>query len=239
VKRFPYIIVLALTSLMLGACEKDILDVDVPLTPRSYAADFGPSMGDIPTVTCTAEAAGVCGALPVVDLASMNDGPADVSIAVGCDAAKGQCFAQADATIGYEVNVLTDDAFVTKVERRATTFVIMVDIGYTLPTNTLTVDVPQIDVYVGPSGTRSAMDLNAVHVDSIAAIRAGETFEDQRHLTLGEGTPARVFLDQTIAAQEPFVLLVTTSPRLEAGAPMPAGGFQIVLYPTVRVGMPR
>jgi hypothetical protein len=225
--------------LTLAACERDIFDIDVDLSPHAYTADFGPPMGEIPTVTCTAAAPGVCGAVPVVDIASMNDGPADVSVAVGCDAPSGRCYAQATARIGFEVNVLMDEAFITRVERKATTLVRMLDIAYTLPKNTLTIDVPKVDVFVGPAGSHSEKDAGVVLVDSIPLIAAGTTFTERRHLTLADGSPARALLETSIQAREPFVFLVVTAPRLEAGEPMPGGAFEIVLYPKVRFGLPR
>ncbi|HEX4404977.1 MAG TPA: hypothetical protein VH560_09125 [Polyangia bacterium] len=181
----------------------------------------------------------VCGTGQTLAVMTADGAPADVSVDVGCDATTSRCFAQANARLSYELDVLQDDAFVTKVERRAISVVRSIDLAYTLPTNTLTFDVPRIDVYVGPVGSKTETDPGVVLVDSVQSITAGSTFGDdaRRHLTLADDSPARTLIASSIQAKAPFVFVLVTAPRLDAGAPVPGGAFEIDVYPTLGLGL--
>jgi hypothetical protein len=235
--RIHALLALATASLGIGACKSDVFDVDVDLAPHAYPADFGPSNGTIPTVACSAATPSVCGVSQMLSV-STDVAPADVSVVVGCDAAAARCYAEAHASLGYQLDVLQDDAFVTKVERRAISAVRNVDLAYTMPVNTLTFAIPRVDVYVGPAGAKTPTDPGVVLVDSVSSIAPGETFvAERRHLTLAQGSPARALVESNIQNKQPFVFVVATAPRLEAGAPMPGGGFQIDIYPRLGLGL--
>jgi hypothetical protein len=220
------------------ACARDIFDVDVDLSPHAFEADFGASMGTVPAVPCDSTMTGVCSMGQAIDVAA-SAVPTDVTVTAACDAATSRCYAAARARLAYEVDVLQDDAFVTKVERESTSFVRVLDLGYTIPKNTLTFAIPHVDVYVGPAGAATESDPGVVLVDSTPPIAAGASFSEPRHLTVAEGSPARALIESNIAARTPFVIVVVAAPRLEAGAPVPGGAFEIDTFPKVRVGLPR
>jgi len=231
----------ALGALLLGTggCSSDILDVTVDLRSQVYAFDFGATQGTIPTVTCDATASACTGTVAALDGAPVTGVPTEVTVSIGCDGTTARCFAQADARIAYPVDVLTDDSFESAVERRATTFVRVADIAFTVPTNTLTFDVPEVNVFVGPAGVTRETDPGVVPVDSIRPVPAGVPVAERRHLTVADGSPARDLIETNIQARQPFVFVVALSPRLEAGAPVPAGALEIDLFPSVVIGLPR
>jgi hypothetical protein len=226
---------MAAAVLGLAACTPDLFDVNVDLSPHSFAADFGPPSGTIPAVPCDVSGENTCASQPAV-AASTTATDADVDVSLACDGATSRCFAAARARVAYPLDVLQDDAFVTKVERRAISVVRVVDLAYTLPVNTLTFDVPRIDVYVGPAGTRTETDSGAVLVDSIDAVAAGVPLTEPRHLVLADDSPARDLIQASIQQQQTFVFVVVASPRLEAGAPVPAGAFEVDLFPKLTLG---
>lgn len=227
----------ALVALWLGTgCSNDILDVDVDLAPQSYSVDFGQQSGTIPTVTCDPAVPAACGsgvARATTDAAGI---PGDVSVAMGCDAATARCFAQADARVAYTADVLQEQDFQTKVQRRAVSLVRVADVAYSIPTNTLTFDVPAIDVYVGPAGARTESDPGVVLMDTIHPVPAGTTFTEPRHLTLADDSPARALVEGAVRDQQPFVFVVVVSPRVEAGGPMPGGALQVDVFPKLLLG---
>jgi hypothetical protein len=241
--RIARLVAVGSTLVAATACAPDIFDVDVDLSPHAFVGDFGSAMGTIPTIVCEAAMPAACNPSVVdtaqaVDVASA-DVPADVTVTPGCDSTC-RCFIQANARIAYEVDVLQDDAFVTKVERGAIPAVRVVDLGYTVPKNTLTFDLPRVDVYAGPAGTKTENDGGAVFVDSIPAIAAGTSFSDERrHLTLADDSAARALIESSIQARTSFVLVLVAAPRLGAGARAPAGAVEINTFPSIRVGLPR
>jgi hypothetical protein len=233
-------VVLALAGA--GGCSADVFDVDVALTPRTFLLDFGPDAGTIPTVTCAdAAAQQICGASPTVavDTSSSTGVPSDVQVALGCDPTTDRCFAQASAHLSQPVDVLQDDAFVTRVERHALSFVQLVDVAYTIPTNTLTFDIPQIDIYAGPAGSRRETDPDVALVGSTQPVAAGAAVTDAQHITISDATPARPVIEHAIENKQEFVFVVVANPRLEAGAPVPAGAAEIDVAPRLTIGLPR
>jgi hypothetical protein len=231
---------LVLFSASLAACDSDILDVDVDLAPQSYSADFGASSGSVPVLACDPATAGTCLEGQSFGGTTTGGPVAGVEVEAACDAGSQHCFAQARARLAQEVNVLQDDAFVTKVERRAVSAVRRVDLGYDVPLNTLTFDVPQVDVYVGPAGSVTETDPGVVMVGSLAAITAGTTFvavSDRRHLVLEDGSAARALIEERIQAKQAFAFVLVAAPRMEAGAPMPGGAFTINFYTRLSLGL--
>ena len=222
------------------ACSADIFDVQVDLQSQVYRADFGAPVGDIPTVTCDPGVPEACGAGTSVSVDTASAGiPGEVTVALGCDGVTTRCYAQADARLVMAVNVLQDEDFVTKVERRAISFVRVVDVGYTVPANTLTFEVPRVDIYAGPDGSRRETDPDVAIVGSTVPIGPGATFAEEQHVTITDDTPARPLIEDAIKNQRTFVFIVVLSPRVEAGGPVPAGAIEINVSPHIVVGFPR
>ena len=219
-----------------GACSSDIFDVNVALASHAYSADFGSATGTIPTVTCATGMPSICDTQQR-DAVVATPGPTNVSVDIGCDAASMRCFAEATARLTYTLDVLQDNDFITKVERHSTWIVHSVDLAYTVPTNTLTFAVPQVDVYVGPPGTTTETDAGVSFVDSTTPIAAGTTFVDQpMHLTLASGSPARDFIASSVQSKQPIVFVVVMTQRLEAGSPVPAGSLELDISPSLELG---
>jgi hypothetical protein len=222
--------------LFIGACSSNVLDVNVALAPHAYQADFGSATGTIPTVTCSAGTPSVCNTQQR-DAVVTTPGPTQVNIDIDCDATTSRCFAQATARLTYTVDVLQDNDFVTKVERHSAWVVHSVDLAYTVPTNTLTFEIPRIDLYVGPPGATTETDAGVVFVDSTIPVAPGTTFVDQpRHLNLEAGSPARDLIVSSVESKQSIVFVVVMTPRLEAGAPVPAGSLELDIYPTLGLG---
>jgi hypothetical protein len=218
-----------------SACNPDIFDISVALTKESYPVDFGATTGTVPSFQCDPTNATACGDSQTVPLG--ND-MGQVTVSLGCDATTDLCYAQADARVTTTVDVLQDDSFTSSVGRRAVSVVRMLDLAYTIPVNTTTFEIPKIDVYVGPSGTMKSSDPGVYLVDSITSLPAGTTVIDPpRHLTVTDGSPARDLMETNIRNKAPFVFLVTTTPRLEAGSPLPAGMVEIDVAPLLGLGL--
>jgi hypothetical protein len=233
------VIVVGALALCVGgaACSMDIFDVAVDLQGETFVLDFGAAAGTIPDVPCDPAAPACTGA---VATAAVPAGvPADVTVSLGCDAATARCFAQADARAAFTVDVLDDGSFQATVDRRGTTFVRVADVAYTIPANTLTFDVPEVQIFVGPASATRETDDGVVFVDSIRPVPAGAPVTERRHVTVPDGSAARDLIEQSIQDRQPFVFVVTLAPRVDAGAPVPAGMLEIDLFPSVVLGLPR
>lgn len=223
-------------ALGFGGCSSDIFDVSVELGQEAFHLDFGTATGTVPAVACDSAAPQPCGSDGVIALAS---GAGETDVSAGCDPSSARCYVQANARVFYVVDVLRDDAFTSKVGRRAVSLVRMLDVAYRVPANTASFTLPRMDVFVGPAEARTAADAGVVPVDSIPPLAAGETIgpEGAGHLTIADGSAGRAFMETSIKRKAPFAFILTASPRMESGAPLPAGNMDVVLQPLLGLGV--
>jgi hypothetical protein len=216
----------------------DVFDFSVSLQSQTFKLDFGQQSGTVPAVACDA-AADVCGSTLAVnfDTSSIAGVPSDVEVAVGCDTGSGQCYAQANARAAQTIGVLQGDDFSSKVGRNGVAFVQKINVGYTIPLNTLTFDIPQLDVYAGPAGSLRETDPGVALVGHTQPIAAGVTTTSQVHMQIAEDAPALPVIQNAIEDKHDFVFIVVAAPRMDAGMPVPAGAVQVDVYPSVVVGL--
>jgi hypothetical protein len=209
----------------------------VNLAKQVYSADFGNAQGTIPVITCDPAGPDVCGA--AVGATEIATGTATAEVQTACDAVTMRCFARARVLGTTSVDVLQDDGFITKVQRRAVVLVHDADIAITVPVNTLTFAVPAIQIYVGPAGVTRETDAGVVSVGVTDPLAAGMTVgaNDARHLVVRDGTPAHDFMSQAIRNKQTMVFLMVMAPRLDAGATVPAGAIEVDLAPKLKVGL--
>jgi hypothetical protein len=228
---------LVTVGLGLGSgCASDILDVDVDLQQQVYHADFGARQGAIPMVTCDPAVPEMCGS--GANLAPVDSSGVHATAQLGCDAGTRQCFAQARLVGSNAVDVLQDDAFVTKVERRSVVIVRKADLAYRVPVNTLTFDIPEIQIFVGPAGSVSETDAGVVPIGTTARLPAGATLDaaSAGHVVVPDGSSAHDFIEKSILAKQTMVFVLVASPRLDAGSPMPAGALEVDVVPRLTLG---
>jgi hypothetical protein len=226
--------------LALGGGCSDVFDVDVDLQQASVAVDFGSLEGTIPAIACDPSAPAACtvaaiGAQALADQSGVA--PTDTHITAGCDAATSQCYAVADTHAAVSVDTITGDSLGAKLARHGTSFVHAIDVRYTVPANTLTFDLPSIDVYIGPPGSSVDTDPGVAAAGTLAPIAAGAVFSQVRHLVVADGTPAHALVEDSVSAKRPIVVILHASPRADAGARLPAGALQLVIYPRITVGL--
>ena len=230
----------ALGALIAGSgCSRDVFDVRVDLKTQTYRADFGAATGTLPVVACDPAAPGACSEGTFVDVtAPAPGGPADVELSTGCDEQTDRCFMAASGRVPYVVDVFQDDAFTSKIASHAVEFVRVADVGYAVSMNSLTFDLPQIDIYVGPAGVTKETDPGVVAVGSTPSVPAGAMPSDG-HLAVDDASPARATIEDDIRNERPLTFLLVLAPQLEAGAAMPAGAIEVDVSPRLLIGLPR
>jgi hypothetical protein len=230
-----------LAALALGSgCSMDIFDVDVDLPSASFAVDFGSLHGTIPAIPCNASAAAPC-SVAGMNAFALGDtgatGPVDARITARCDAARAQCFAEASARMAVTLNTVMGDDFGAKVARRGVKFVRGIDVRYVVTANSLTFDLPEVSVYVGPPGTHVETDPGVAAAGHMGPVTAGAPSATVEHLFVEDGTPAHTLVQQSVRSQSQFVLMLTCAPRIDAGAALPAGALQVEVFPRVTLGL--
>jgi hypothetical protein len=224
-------VLLAAAAAGAAGCSTDIFDLEVALDAQSYAFDFGKAQGTIPTVTCDPGApSSICGNAPAIAVDPALGVPANVEVALGCDGASRHCFAQAAARVAQPMVVQAGD-----LAREAISYVRFADIAYTVPANSLTFAIPDIEIYAGPGGSQRETDPGVALVGTTAAIPAGTTIASEQHLIVDDDTPARPLIEEAIRNLDEIAFIVVVKPRIDAGGAMPAGVIKVNVYPRVIV----
>ncbi len=237
-----FVAAFALAIALTAGCG-DLASADVVLDSTALRADFGAATGSIPPLACTAANASACAAVPA---------PAGVSgWQAGCDATAGQCFGQADFRIQQSVAVTTPSSLDSQLGRDAVPYLRGIDIAYTIPSNTLTFALARIQLFVVTSGATAgdggtvvgdggvileaspAQSSGDVLVGNVDPLAAGQVVPDAHHLSIGEGTPAFTAIANQVEAGQNLALAVVASPRVVAGAPLPAGAVEVLCQPTL------
>lgn len=231
---------LVFASLTAAGCG-DLAGADVVLAPASLTADFGTAPGTIPPLTCSGSDASTCMAVPA---------PSGVSgWQVGCDAAAGQCFGQADLRVQQIVGSNDPSSFDSAVGRQAVRYLRSVDIAYTIPTNTLTFALAKIQLYVVQNPSTSSPPDGGVVVEqapaaptdlligNVDALAPGQRVSSAGHLSLDGGSPAFAAISSQVEAGQDLALALVVTPHVVAGAPLPAGAVDVVCQPTLHFAL--
>jgi hypothetical protein len=217
-----------------GGCG--LLETTISLAVQTVSKDFGTSTATVPAVACTSATD------PCAAAASQVAGPIAASgatVAGICDTAAMKCTAQVSATLSYPVNLSADQQYTSGVGGKAVNLVKSITLKYGVPVNSLTFNIPQLDLYIAPSGVTSITDPSALRIDKIPPIAKMTTSADgSGSIVVNTSTPAgQKFVYYVQHPSEPFVLLANTQPVLRAGDPMPAGKITVHIQPQSTVGL--
>jgi hypothetical protein len=240
-----FLTAIALVGAAIAAGCGDLAGADIVLAPTSLRADFGSTPGTVPSLACTAGDKSACMAVPA---------PAGVSgWQVGCDTAAGQCFGQAELRIQQTVAATDPSSFDSAVGQQAVRYLRSIDIAYTIPSNTLTFALAKIQLFIarnaaaGGTGTvapdggvvveQAPAPPDDVLVGDAVPLAAGQVIGDARHLSIGDGDPAFGVVSSQVEAGQDLVLVLVVSPRVLAGAPMPAGAVEVLCQPKLHFSL--
>jgi hypothetical protein len=213
------------------ACSGDIFDFDVGLGKQTLRHDFGPPSGAVPAMACSG-GGDACPSMPLVW--------GGQTLRFGCNSTTAACFAMADVHLAYPVDA-KQGASLNSIDREAVHWVRTIDLAYTVPVNTLSFDVPHVDLFVNPSTDDSLDQHSAGNVQlrqGLDPLTAGQPATAVRHLRIGSDDPAHGLIQQSILDGRTFSIVMAMSPRFDAGAPMPGGVIEVDIDTTVTVGVP-
>lgn len=226
-----------IASAVLGAATGGcgLLDIPITLQTQSYNANFGNANGTVTAVPCTMQQDPCTAAANQVAAGAAQNGATVTGV---CDTATSTCTARVEATVAYPVNLGQDPSFTNGVAGKVVTVVKSISLKYGIPTNTVTVDLPQLDLYIAPMGVTKIPDSRAVFVDKIPAIPKKKTLpDDSGTITIETSSPAgAIFVDSIKNPAKPFTLLINTKPTVKANDPLPAGQMTIKVTPQIVVG---
>jgi hypothetical protein len=216
-----------------GLINPNIFDTTIELKQQIYKQDFGQAMGQVQAPPCSAQ----------MDTCSQFQGQfgADSQVRARCDTTRMLCYAEGSVTLTETVNLSEYAALQKGVDAVRT-----IEILYSLPVNTLTFPLPQIEIYAGPQGSKSKSDPGVVFIDKVGPFQKGQTISDTSpmRIVVPDGSAARNTLVGYIKNPKgSFVFLIVANPRVDADGSgkltLPAGKIELRIVPRITVGLPR
>src|SRR4051794_35534695 len=148
--------------LLLAGCNlvnTNTFSVSYAFDPEEYQKSFGSTMGSFPAIACDPSTA---------DCSQANMALAGSSFTAICDGTARQCKASGDLRLSYPVNLSMQSSFPPQAIEFGINFVTIEKLKYWVVNNTLTIDTPAIDLYVGPASAKD--ETMATKLGSIAPL---------------------------------------------------------------------
>ncbi len=200
---------------------KNLTTVDYAVPPQEMKEDFGaPAAGNLPMVACSGDAD--CTKLPAVQGATPS-----------CSG--GQCILTVTVRTTIPVDLTKQGGFVAAVGNSpAVDHVDVKSVSYWAPTNTLTVDTPPVQVYVGPSTIKTETDPNATLLGTIPPLPRGQTVPMNQPMQMSLTPAGQAALSMLAKSfQTPLGLLAVAKVVVHGGQPVPGGAIDLFVQPTL------
>ncbi len=216
-----------------GLINSDIATITFPLPSRTYSFDTSQAgwnggtsgaFATVPPIACTADA-DCCP--PLITAAGI-----DCSMLI-CDAPTQTCaFAVVVETPPQMINLKNEAPQLKPYSSQSILDISVSSITYTIPQNTLNVNLPPVELFVAPQGTTTASDPAAIRFGKVPVIAAGSTVPGKVDLD-----PAGKAAFENIAKNfgTPFVFLSRARVVVPGGTPAPTGALTLTISGTLSV----
>ena len=209
-----------------GLISSDVTNFDLMLPDKKFTIDASTwqvnttkspfNNGTLASVSCSTSM--------VCNDAVMQVCPSDCSGT--CDPA-GSCALSLDVSRPLKVDLLTEQPDLKTINDQPVIKVSIDSVTYAVMTNSLTVDTPEINVYVAPISALKPNDPQAKLIGTIPAIPKGTTSDFQTLVFTPTGKADLVNIMSTF--KTPFNVLVASSLVVRAGQMLPTGKLDAVV----------
>jgi hypothetical protein len=231
---------LVFAALVAGGCNLiggGALDLEYALDPQEYMRNFGGTSMTVPDVACSA-------AMDPCAMAGMN---LPMGTTLSCDTRVGKCAATAQLRLSYTVDLSKQTSFPEDAIRYGINAVTVKEVRYWVMSNTLTVGVPAIDLYVAPASAKD--ETGGTKLGSLAALPAKSTAcqdpadtDDKAGTAMVCDLPLQQAGINQLAAfakdyRTPFQLIAHTVVSVKSGDPLPSGAFDFFVRPVITLAI--
>lgn len=205
-----------------GLINSDLATVSFDLPPKTYTFDTGQSdwAGAMSSAFAT---------VPVIACDPVNQGaeccPAQLGAAgidctkLTCDAASGSCAFTVLVTSPPQPIDLKNEGLPSSLSSQSILDITVKKLQYDVSQNSLNIDLPPVDLYLGPQGTTSVG--GAVKFATVPAIPSGVTLSNG-NIPIDANANA-AFENIGMHLGTPFVFLAQTKVVIPGGTPAPTG----------------
>lgn len=224
---------MGLGSAACGLISTNILDKTFELGAQKFSLDFGTTTGKVPAIACTVSGDTKCTTL------GSQVAAAGGTATGNCDTTAKLCYADITVTKSYPVTLSNEPSFASSVGSKAIAVVKAIELNYGA-NNASTVNLPDMDLYIGPDTAKTPTDKDVYLIDKIPAIAKGTNIPDKsRKIVVLSGSPAfERFSYYLQNPKVPFSLMVVAKPTVKANDDLPSGKVDISITPAFTVGLP-
>lgn len=222
---------LAITLSGCGLISSDVTNFNLDLPDKKFSIDT--ASWDVDPQMAMTVLDTPCSA------SSQCNAAAEAACAMDCSGtcnANMRCTINLDVGLHTQVNLLTEKPELQQINDKSVIEVTIDDVTYTVETNTLNVDTPELAVYVAPVTVMSPTDPMAKRIGTIAPVPAGMTITTASKMTF---TPdGRANLTATMGNYKtPFNLIVGSTLAVTAGTPVPQGRLDATIKVRAHAGI--
>lgn len=136
--------------------------------------------------------------------------------------ASSRCELKMDVGLHQGINLVMEKPELQSINDKPVIKVTIDSLSYTVPTNTLNVDTPELSVYVAPMSVMDPRDPEAKKIGTVAPILAGATTTTPEDITFTpDGEQALVNVMNNY--KTPFNVIVGSTLTVRPGDPVPTG----------------
>jgi len=211
-----------------GLINSDLAKVSFDLPPKTYTFDTaqadwnGPMTGAfamVPAIACTTDA----------DCCPLAISAAGIDCTMlTCDAASASCaFAVVVQSPPQMINLKTEANLPSSLANQSVLDITVNKLSYDVSQNSLTVDLPPVDLFLGPQGTTKTTDPGGVKFATVPSIPRSTVVTDG-NIPI-EAAANTVFENIGMHLGTPFVFLAQTRVVIPGGTPAPAGALTLTI----------
>jgi len=212
-----------------GLISSDLATVSFDLPPKTYT--FDTSQGDwkgsmssafamVPAIPCTTDA-DCCS--PLVAAQGI-----DCTTTLVCDAPSGACAFAVDVQSPPQmIDLKNEGQLPSSLSSQSVLDITVSKLTYDVSQNSLNLDLPPIDLFLGPQGTTKVTDPNVTRFATVPAIPHGATVTNGNIPV--EPAANSVFENIGMHLGTPFVFLAKTRVVVPGGTPAPMGALTLTV----------
>jgi len=210
-----------------GLIASDVGDFNLDLPEKKFTVDasqWGLSSSTFPAIPC-AGMKGICSAAVMAECTA-------AACFGSCDGTN----CKADIVVGLwtSVNLLDEKPELQTIDEQPLIDVTIDAITYSITENTMTVETPEMVVYVAPITAMTPGNPSARPVGTIAPVPAGAELSGSVNLTVEGRADLREFMNDF---RTPFNIIVGTEVEINANDPVPDGKLTAVVNVSAHAGL--
>lgn len=207
-----------------GLIDSDITDFDLTLPEKQFSIDT--ANWEIDEDQATAVLNTDCSGAPNV-CGQAAQAACEMDCSGACSASSSRCEITLAVGLYKEVNLLTDRPELKSINDQPVISVTVDSVKYQVTSNTLTVDTPELQIYIAPMSVMEPGDPEAKLIGTVPPIAAGETVAaaDIEFTAAGKAELVKIMS----SFKTPFNVIVGSQLLVQSGQAIPTGKLDAVI----------